>query len=358
MVTQNQLEITLEKLVAIPSVSSNAEACHLIIDLVREQLEPHGFFITTETNTPNPWLIATTKETKEPDILLAAHLDVVPGDAEQFTMKKEDGKLKGRGIYDMKLAAACYLELVKAHSDKLHELNIGFMFTTDEEIGSPNMPTIMESGWRPKVAFIPDGGDNWFIEERAKGFYAIELTATGKTAHGSRPWEGENALHTLLDALSLLREAYPPSEHPGDPTLAINELHAGTTINQIADYASAKIDFRSFENKDIEDYKTLIDTVSATYSLSHQVSQSGESVAFNKKSPYVQHFLEVLRTETGKDITYCESYGGSDARFFAQYGIPTIIVEPHGGSRHAPDEWILAEDLVKYYRLIERWILG
>jgi acetylornithine deacetylase/succinyl-diaminopimelate desuccinylase-like protein len=56
-------------------------------------------------------------------------------------------------------------------------------------------------------------------------------------------------------------------------------------------------------------------------------------------------------------IEYVSSYGGSDARFFAQRDIPTIIIEPHGDGRHAPDEWIEADDLEKYYRLMERWLI-
>jgi hypothetical protein len=32
-------------------------------------------------------------------------------------------------------------------------------------------------------------------------------------------------------------------------------------------------------------------------------------------------------------------------------------MEPHGGGRHAEDEWLLASDLGEYYRLIETWLL-
>ena len=353
---QDSLENTLAQLVAIPSVSSNAEACHMAIEFVRERLDGYGLFMTDDTNTPNPWLVATTKDTKEPDILLASHLDVLPGDAALFTMQKADGKLYGRGVYDMKLAAACYIEFIKNHRAALADLNIGVLFTTDEEIGSQCMPTILESGWRPKVVFIPDGGDNWNIEERAKGLYGIELTATGRTAHGSRPWEGDNALHTLHDVITILRQEYPRHD-PDGPTLAVNELHAGTAINQIADYAIAKIDFRSFKKDEFNEYKALLDELVESHELTLQVTQSGDPVHFDKDSPYVQGFLSALQQERGRPVTYKPSYGGSDARFFAHYDIPSIVIEPQGGGRHAPDEWLLADDLSSYYRVIERWVL-
>jgi len=352
---QQRLEATLERLIAIPSVTTNGEACHAILEYVRSEIKSLGLFIHDYTNTPNPWLIATTHDTKEPDILLAAHLDVVPGGPELFTMRKENGKIYGRGAYDMKLAAACYIEFLKKHKDTLQYLNFGVLFTTDEEAGGRSVDMILESGWRPKVVFLPDGGDNWELEQRAKGLYGVELIAKGRTAHGSRPWEGDNALHTLLEAITVLRREFP-SHSPNDSTLAINQMHAGTAINQIADYASAKVDFRTFSKEDMARYRALLDNLIKTYELELQVTSTGAPLLFDKTSPYVQSFLSTLRGITGKETAYRDSYGASDGRFFAQYDIPCIIIEPRGGGRHAPDEWLQADDLEPYYRLIEEWV--
>lgn len=356
MTTQTDLETTLAQLVSIPSISSNPAACREIIEFTRDQLAHYGLFITSELSTPHPWVIATTKDTKEPDILLAAHLDVVPAATEMFTMQKSDGKLIGRGTYDMKMAAACYLEFLKSHQNILNDLNIGIMFTTDEEIGGDCMPVILESGWRPGVVFIPDGGDNWKIEERAKGFWDVEIIARGKNAHGSRPWEGKNALHTLIDVVQILRHSFP-SHEPADPTLAVNEIHAGQAINQIPDYAVARIDFRSFSSDDIALFKAQLSQLADKYSLEINATQHGVPILFDKQAPVAQSFLRTLEKTIGTAPEYKESYGGSDARYFAEYGIPSIIIEPYGGGRHAPDEWLLADDLLKYYHLIENWLL-
>ncbi len=247
---QTGLETILSQLVSIPSVSNNSAACHEIIEFVRNDIQPLNLFVTSDTDRENPWLIATTQDTKEPDIMLVAHLDVVPAETEAFTVVNQDGKLYGRGVYDMKLAVACYLTLFKRHIDELRSLNVGLMFTTDEEVNSASVPPIFEAGWRPKLAFIPDGGDNWHVEECAKGLYGIEIIARGQTAHGSRPWEGDNALHRLMDVLTILRERFP-HQHPDSSTLAVNHITGGNAINQIADYAAAKVDFRSFSKEDI-----------------------------------------------------------------------------------------------------------
>jgi len=354
---QIELEKTLAKLVAIPSVTGDAIACHEIFDFVHAQLQPLGLYITSSTDTPNPWLIATTQPTKKPDILLVAHLDVVPAPVELFIMRKQDGKFYGRGVYDMKFAAVCYLEFFKTHADILPGLNIGILFTTDEEGGGSCMPSILDTGLRPRVVLIPDGGDNWSVEERAKGLYVLELTVYGKTAHGSRPWEGKNALDTLLDILQTLRGHYPSTD-PAGTTLSITTLRAGEAITQIPDRATATLDFRSFSKTELSEYKQRIDTLVQTHGVDAKYTHAGNPLLFDPEAPAVQSFLNALREQTGTNkIHYSQSYGASDGRYFAGYNIPCILLQPYGGGRHSESEWLEANDLEKYYQLVERWLL-
>lgn len=353
---QANLEATLATLVAIPSVSEDSAACHEIVTFIHNQLKAYDLFIESDFSVPNPWLLATTKDTKEPDILLHAHLDVVPAAEHMFQMEKRGDNLYGRGVYDMKNAVACYLEFLREHANELHTMNIGFLFITDEEINSNCMPIILSKGLRPKVAFIPDGGDNWTLEKRAKGFYGIEITATGTSAHGSRPWEGKSALHTLLDAVQHLRDRYPSQEKHA-PTFMVNSIKSGHAFNQIPDYASALLDFRCFSKKELDECHALVADIVKKYDLGMTILHSGDSIEFNENDPHVQTFLEVFKDERKNDvIPYGDSYGGTDARFFARHGISSIIIEPHGGGRHG-DEWLKANDLSRYYRLLERWII-
>lgn len=352
---QTQLETTLQHLVRIPSIPADPQACYEIIEYIRDELAPYNLHIRGDFEANNPWLLATTQDTNEPDILLAAHLDVVPAD--YYRLENKDGKLYGRGTYDMKFAAACYLQFLRLHAEELARLNIGLLFTTDEERDSASMPDVLATGLRPKVVFLPDGGDNWKPEQRAKGFHDVMLTVQGKTAHGSRPWEGDNALHTLMDILNQLRAHYPSDSKSG-ATLAVNWLRAGQAHNQIPDNAQASIDFRSFDRQDIDDLQVTLNALINKYNLTITPINTSPPVAFDNTSPAVQSFLQVLRRELAvEELAYSDAFGGTDARFFAKYNIPCIIVEPHGGNRHADNEWLLASDLEKFYQLIERWLL-
>ncbi len=354
---QQNLETILTKLVSIPSVTANSSACHEILAYVQSEMANLGLTIYSVTDTPNPWLIATTQDTKTPDILLAAHLDVVPAPDHMFAVERRGDNLHGRGVYDMKFAASCYIELLKAHADKLSDLNIGILFTTDEEGNSDSMQSIMAWGLHPKVVFLPDGGDNWSIEQRAKGLYSVELIAHGKNAHGSRPWEGDNALHTILDIVHTLRQRYPSTD-PVDPTLSATVIHSGQAVNQIPHVASVKIDFRCFDIQELTDYRRLVARLAGEYDLDLHMVNQGDPVHFDPDHPAVQTFKKALEEQTGRDIAYRDSYGATDARYFAGHNIPCIIIEPHGGGRHSDDEWIKATDLEQYYQLIERWVLA
>jgi len=355
---QTRLETILARLIAIPSVTNDTAACFEIIKFVREELAPLGLHVVASApDEAHPWFFATTRNTLTPSVLLAAHLDVVPGPKTIFTMRRDGDKLYGRGVYDMKLAAACYLEFLKSHAHDLGQLDVGVLFTTDEEIGGDTMRDVLATGLRPGVVFIPDGGGDWQIEARAKGFFGMELRAAGKAAHGSRPWEGDNALHRIMDVAQILRSEYP-FEGAGGTTLAITAVTGGSAVNQIADTASALLDIRSFDDSALKNFEVRVFELAAEYDITAIIHQSGKPVIFNQQHPAVKPFLEAFEAQRKEPARYIDSYGGSDARYFAIYDIPCIIMEPYGGGRHAEEEWLLASDLGEYYRLIETWLLA
>lgn len=353
---QDKLEDTLAKLVAIRSVSDDQEACRQVIEYVRDELEPLGLHITAEMDKPHPWLVATTQATKSPKILLAAHLDITPATEEtQYEMRKDSARLYGRGVWDMKYAAAGYIEFLKAHKDQLAQFDVGVLFTTDEEIGGyQGAAEVLRQGWRADVVFIPDGSHSWYVEERAKGLYIAKICAPGKNSHGSRPWEGDNAVQKLIPVLHELQSLYPSEEKLG-PTLSINMLSGGLAANQVPDEACAWADFRAFEQSEIEEYKTTLERLAAEYNLNITEVGAGAPLVLDKDHPLVRQYMQTLEA-VGITPAYEKSYGGSDARWFAEYDIPCIVTNPHGGHAHGPDEWVNRQDLLTFYRILEHFI--
>lgn len=357
IVNKTDLIQTLSELVAIPSVSSDPIACAEVITYVKAAFEEQGFFVRSDMNRAHPWLLATTQDTLQPDIVLDAHLDVAPGSVDLFTLRIDNDKLCGRGVYDMKFAAACYIELLRTHAAELKQRNIGFLFTTDEEDGGLSVFDIMASGFRPGAILIPDGGDNWHVEGRAKGLLGIELTALGKTAHASRPWEGSNALDRIMNIATALRDEFPQRDR-NDSTLSITGIHSGDAVNQIPASARAFIDFRSFDAREIQHFLGRVHALSEVHDATVILRSTGDPVLFDPAHPTVQGFLRTFEAFTGKPVAYLDSYGATDARYFAKENIPCIIVSPNGGNRHADDEWVAADDLQRYYELLVQWVVS
>ncbi|MDI1352580.1 MAG: M20/M25/M40 family metallo-hydrolase, partial [bacterium] len=132
---------------------------------------------------------------------LVAHIDVVPADPNMFTLAVKDHRIVGRGVLDMKLGVAYYIEFLKElGASNLKNYDIGVMLTSDEEVGGMNGVRYLldEQGYRGKIGFLPDGGFDWKIEEAAKGILWIKIKVHGVASHGSRPWLGVNAINNLI----------------------------------------------------------------------------------------------------------------------------------------------------------------
>jgi succinyl-diaminopimelate desuccinylase len=79
------------------------------------------------------------------------------------------------------------------------------------------------------------------------------MLADGRTAHGSMPHLGENAVHKLARAIVALEDfAFDAAEHPllGAPTLNVGTVTGGININSVPDRARAGLDVRTVPGLD------------------------------------------------------------------------------------------------------------
>lgn len=350
------LEQRLALLMEMPTFSDSAINCQKAIESLADELESFGMHVTISPSK-HPHLVATTHKTKRPKLMLVAHLDVVPEtDGARCELVVRDNKLTGRGVYDMKFAAACYLELVHelAGRNELSRYDFGIMLTTDEEVGGENGVTrLLGQGWSAGLAVIPDGGENWGVELAAKGITILQLTAHGRSAHGSRPWEGDNAIDKLVTLLDEIRSNYP-HESEDALTLSINQISGGQAVNQIADHAQAVIDMRAFTPGELESAENSIRIASKKHSIDVERLMNGKPVALDLENPIIQTALGTLEQFQGHPVNYTKSYGATDGRWFSLYNIPTFIVRPTGGNIHGPGEWMLREDLPKFYDFLKQ----
>ena len=137
-------------------------------------------------------------------------MDVVPeGKAENWTYPPysgrvtEEGLIWGRGSSDMKGACAAAIVAARVLSEVGSPHDVEFWFTADEEVGGGAGERLLakEGLLRGDVAIIGDGGGSTpglvSIGVGNKGGIGTKLVARGRTAHGSRPYLGDNALDKI-----------------------------------------------------------------------------------------------------------------------------------------------------------------
>jgi succinyl-diaminopimelate desuccinylase len=80
-----------------------------------------------------------------------------------------------------------------------------------------------------------------------KGIFWTKIVAKGKSAHGSRPEEGINAIQACMDAIRLMTgETFPyeVDDLLGNPTLNVGVIEGGIKVNVVPDRCEAQLDMR------------------------------------------------------------------------------------------------------------------
>lgn len=357
-----KLDFYLRELISFKTLSHDHQTNVLAFAWVKKQLEGLPLFFEDFESNGFPSLLITTRKTKTPHIWLQGHMDVVPGPEEVFTPRLVGSKLYGRGTFDMKFAIACYIQLLTDLGDKLREYDLGVMLTSDEEIGGANgVGILVQKGYHARSCLLPDGGENWVFQEGAKGIYQASITAVGKAAHGARPWKGSNAIETLLTFLERVRKSFP-TEPCGDKdhyhdTLTIGTIQGGTVTNQVPVEASASLDIRyTPDTTESEILAILKKARQDDPNIIIAEQAKGLSYRVDKQNQYFQLFASLVTKHTDKKTAFLFSPGSSDARFFINNNVPTILIRPTGANLHQDDEWIDVKDLEKFYIILREYI--
>src|SRR5215211_4094919 len=119
----------------------------------------------------------------------------------------------------------------------------------DEETGALGAKSWVQAGGLQGVGAIVIGEPtNLEVYIAEKGACWLEITTYGKTAHGSMPDLGINAVMHMTTALhALARLALPFQPHPlfDKPTMNVGTIVGGNKTNVVPDRCTATIDMRT-----------------------------------------------------------------------------------------------------------------
>lgn len=346
----------LKTLVSFKTVTHDRQAAKACLDFIERSIAGYNLVVNRYLSNGFESLVISTRDTKHPPVLLQAHLDVVPAHPEQFNLGQREGKLYGRGVYDMKFAAACYLHLLQELRDDIATYDFSVMFTTDEEDGgNDGVEYLLNQGYMADVCVLPDSGENWNIEASAKGFAIAEITVNGKSAHGSRPWEADNAASTLAGLIRDIESEFA-SPAPLEETATLTLIKAGEAYNQIPDTAYAAFDLRYRSEETYAVLKKRIRQLATNYNATVQFTAHAAAVQHNTESTAFETWQDITTKVTGQAPGFVHSFAASDARYTVPRGIATISARPRGGGHHGGEEWISETDFYRYYEVIKQFV--
>lgn len=359
-----------------PGLSANGAGEGAVADWLKQTCESLGLEVRLqETATGRPNVIARWPGTGGgKSLLLTGHTDVVSVENMQgnpFDGRIEDGKLYGRGAYDMKGGLAAILGAVAALKSggfqPAGDLWLGFV--TDEEYLSLGTDALVKA-IQPDAAILTEPTEVQLCVAH-KGFAWLTLTTYGRAAHGSRYDEGVDAvLHMgrLLAELERLEgEVFPRRQHPllGRPSAHASLINGGLGLSTFPDTCALQVEHRLLPDEPasyaVELWQAAINRLSAAdprfkAEVKLDFERPGYEIAQDAPIVRTLHkaFVGVMQAEP----TYMGMWAWLDSAILGRAGIPTIILGPGGAGAHAAVEYVYLDDVYRCAAIIAEAAAG
>ncbi|MCM3091715.1 MULTISPECIES: M20 family metallopeptidase [unclassified Cytobacillus] len=301
-------------------------------------------------------------------LFLCGHMDTVsPGTGEwdysPFSGEIANGRMYGRGASDMKSGlAAMFLALEELYlSNTIPPADVTFLATSGEEVDSCGARAFLKENDERKIdALVIAEPTNEKIVIGHKGALWLEITAYGKTSHGSMPEQGINAVDHMLKIIRVLDEMkieWKTEKKPlGQSSLAVTMIEGGVQTNVIPDKCSIRADIRtvppqshsSFINR-LKSKLNLLEDQGEIFKYSVETLLDRPSILTDPAEDII-HLAQMIKGGLAAD-QYGVSYYTDGAVLNPRSEIPTLIYGP-GDEKlaHQPNEWV---SLDAYQRSIQ-----
>ena len=287
-------------------------------------------------------------------LILNAHTDTVgvAGMERGHDPYVEEGRLYGRGAYDMKASlAAIMLAGAEAKRRSLRG-EVVVTAVVDEEVASVGTEAIARRY----------GADGAIVSEPTelrvavahKGFAAFEIETTGRAAHGSRPDLGVDAIARMGQVLVRLEEldrrlrASPSHALLGSGSLHASIIEGGQEFSSYPDRCLLQAERRTVPGETLEQVEGEIAGLLG--------NRDGSSRVVLARPPFevdpAEGIVEIVSRHAGNgDVVGVPFW--ADSALLAGAGIPTVLFGPVGEGAHAVVEWV---DIAAAERCLELYV--
>lgn len=360
-IDQEYLVATLEELVRInsinPSLVPGAPGETAISGFAAETMRRLGLEVDTFEPAPGrPSVVGRLRGSGGGrSLMLNGHLDTVgvEGMADPFTPVLRDGRLYGRGAFDMKGSLAACLAAAKGLGDAGTRLRGDLLLAAvaDEEYASMGTAEVARRV-RVDGAIVTEATD-LDICLAHKGFVWLEVETIGRAAHGSRFELGIDAnmrmgrVLAALEALERHLRARKPHALVGPPSLHASLLRGGSELSTYAASCTLGIERRivpgETEAQAASEVGAILDRLAAadpTFRATSKVLLTREPFEVSPEAPLVQAVRTAVSRRRGAAPRVIGQPWWTDAALLAAAGAETLLVGPTGAGAHAAEEWV------------------
>jgi len=350
----------LADLIAIDSVNPGLVAGgageNAIAQFCGRWLDARGFEVHRLEKRPGrPSLVAIARGTGGGRrLMLNGHLDTVSlagYDGDPLDPQIRDGKIFGRGAYDMKGGIAAIMAAA-ARVTAAGPLRGDVLLTlvADEEYGSFGTEEVLES-FTADAAVITEPS-NLEVTLAHKGFAWFDVEIIGRAAHGSRPDLGVDAIakagHFLVALEELgLRLAQGPA-HPmlGTGTVHASVIQGGEEPSTYPARCRITIERRTVPDENADQVRNeltgvLDRLVSTVPNFSYRLSAGlyREPFEADPQAAIVRALTRNAETVLGRPPAVRAEPFWTDAALLHRAGIPCLLFGVDGEGAHAATEW-------------------
>jgi succinyl-diaminopimelate desuccinylase len=313
-------------------------------------------------------------------LVYSGHFDTVPTgkvdwEHDPFSGKIVDNKVYGRGTTDMKSGVAAMVLALKYLERAGVKLNgkLQFVGTAGEEVDGYGAKTVVKKGQIDKATalVISEPSENQLFNAH-KGCLWLEITTYGKTAHGSMPDQGINAILTMNELINTLQTYefdYTPHPVLGNPTINIGTIEGGVKTNVVPDQCKLTLDIRTVPGQDnqsiLKDIENMLQEISMRSQSTFQIKviNSMESVSTSESDEFVKLAVRTGKNHLNLDLTPSGVNYYTDASVYCPHlKVPTFILGPGKPTlAHQPNEYVEIDkfiESIRYYMALAIDYLG
>lgn len=287
-------------------------------------------------------------------LMLNAHIDTVDieGMADPFSGEVRDGRLYGRGSYDMKGGLAAIVAALQALIDTAERPrgDIVVAAVADEEFASLGTQEVLRH-CRTDGAIVtePTALDVCLAH---KGFLWFEVEVQGRAAHGSRFDLGVDAvMHAgrILQRLDVLeRDLRRGRCHPlvGPASLHAATIRGGSGLSTYAASCVLHVERRTIPGETAVEAERQMRDVLAAATLEDARCRVELRVLLERPPFEVAPDSTLVRTVTravahvrGEAPRHVGQTPWMDSALLASAGIETLVIGGDGSGAHAAEEW-------------------